>query len=180
MENTLSFFLTDHTISVGRFRLNSHGRAVFILCCQLSFSLIGMVNHLLDYEQSPIFPQGQQSARNARAPAPRRVSPFLAWGDFHARSRFARSSIPEETQGTIRSLIIYIYSRKLKRFFLRRQDTPYQPEYSQVTNLAASGVTSPLVGLKRIVGVVQDSNSRHDQLEYFQTTFGKCTSSSLR
>ena len=112
--------------------------------------------------------------------SPRRVSPFLAWGDFHARSRFARSSIPEETQGTIRSLIIYIYSRKLKRFFLRRQDTPYQPEYSQVTNLAASGVTSPLVSLKRIVGVVQDSNSRHDQLEYFQTTFGKCTSSSLR
>ena len=46
MESTLSFFLTDHTISVGRFRLNAHGRAVFILCCQLSFSLIGMVKHL--------------------------------------------------------------------------------------------------------------------------------------
>ena len=28
--------------------------------------------------------------------SPRRVSPFLAWGDFHARSRFARSTIPEE------------------------------------------------------------------------------------
>ena len=27
---------------------------------------------------------------------PRRVSPFLAWGDFHVRSRFARSTIPEE------------------------------------------------------------------------------------
>ena len=26
----------------------------------------------------------------------RGVSPFLAWGDFHARSRFARSTIPEE------------------------------------------------------------------------------------
>ena len=26
----------------------------------------------------------------------RRVSPFLAWGDFHACSRFARSTIPEE------------------------------------------------------------------------------------
>ena len=23
-------------------------------------------------------------------------SPFLAWGDFHARSRFARPTIPEE------------------------------------------------------------------------------------
>ena len=37
--------------------------------------------------------------------APRLVSPFLAWGDFHARSRFARSTIPEEKWGTTRSLI---------------------------------------------------------------------------
>ena len=36
--------------------------------------------------------------------SPRRVSPFLAWGDFHARSRFARSTIPEEKWGTTRSL----------------------------------------------------------------------------
>jgi len=34
-----------------------------------------------------------------------RVSPFLAGGDFHARSRFARSTIPEEKcMGTTRSL----------------------------------------------------------------------------
>ena len=33
-----------------------------------------------------------------------RVSPFLAWGDFHARSRFARSTVPEEKWGTTRSL----------------------------------------------------------------------------
>ena len=33
-------------------------------------------------------------------------SPFLALGDFHARSRFARSTtIPEEKSGTTRSLI---------------------------------------------------------------------------
>ena len=32
------------------------------------------------------------------------VSPFLAWVDFHARSRFARSTIPEEKWGTTRSL----------------------------------------------------------------------------
>ena len=37
--------------------------------------------------------------------SPRRVSPFLAWGDFHARSRFARSTIPEEKWGTTRTLI---------------------------------------------------------------------------
>ena len=34
----------------------------------------------------------------------RSVSPFLAWGNFHARSRFARSTIPEEKWGTTRSL----------------------------------------------------------------------------
>ena len=33
-----------------------------------------------------------------------RVSPFLAWGDFHARSRFARSSIAEQKWGTTRGL----------------------------------------------------------------------------
>ena len=32
------------------------------------------------------------------------MSPFLAWGDFHAPSRFARSTIPEEKWGTTRSL----------------------------------------------------------------------------
>ena len=36
--------------------------------------------------------------------SPRRVSPFLAWGDFHACSRFARSTIPKEKWGTTRSL----------------------------------------------------------------------------
>ena len=34
------------------------------------------------------------------------VSPFLAWGDFHACSSFARSTIPEEKWGTTRSLFI--------------------------------------------------------------------------
>ena len=32
------------------------------------------------------------------------MSPFLEWGDLHARSRFARSTIPEEKWGTTRSL----------------------------------------------------------------------------
>ena len=36
--------------------------------------------------------------------SPRRVSPLLVWGDFHARSRFARPTIPEEKWGTTRSL----------------------------------------------------------------------------
>ena len=37
--------------------------------------------------------------------SPRCVSPFLAWVDFHVRSRFVRSTIPEEKWGTTRSLI---------------------------------------------------------------------------
>ena len=39
-----------------------------------------------------------------REKATRGVSPFLAWGDFHARLRFARSTILEEKWGTTRSL----------------------------------------------------------------------------
>ena len=38
----------------------------------------------------------------------RRVSPILAWGDFHARSRFTRSTIPEEKCGTARSLKVRV------------------------------------------------------------------------
>ena len=32
------------------------------------------------------------------------MSPFLAWGDFHALLRFARSTIPEDKWGTTRTL----------------------------------------------------------------------------
>jgi len=37
----------------------------------------------------------------------RAKTPFLAWGDFHARLRFARSTIPEEKWGTTRSLYVW-------------------------------------------------------------------------
>ena len=73
----------------------------------------------LDYEWSPIFlsDSGASETRARVKIIPRekkatrggerekcRVSPFLAWGDFHARSRFARPTIPEEKWGTTRSL----------------------------------------------------------------------------
>ena len=45
--------------------------------------------------------------KQKREKATRHVSPFLAWGDFHARSRFARSTIPEKKWGTTRSLSCY-------------------------------------------------------------------------
>ena len=41
---------------------------------------------------------------STREKATRGVSPFLAWGDFHARLRFACSTISEEKWGTTRSL----------------------------------------------------------------------------
>ena len=54
----------------------------------------------------PHFSSGivERAKRERAWKSPRRVSPFLAWGDFHARSRFARSTIPEGKWGTTRSL----------------------------------------------------------------------------
>ena len=46
----------------------------------------------------------REKATRGAALSPRRVSPVLTWGDFNARSRFARSTIPEEKGGTTRSL----------------------------------------------------------------------------
>ena len=37
------------------------------------------------------------------------MSPFLACGDFHARSCFARSTIPEEKWGTTLSFACYFH-----------------------------------------------------------------------
>ena len=41
-----------------------------------------------------------------------RVSPFLAWDDFQARLRFARSTIPDEKWGTTRSLSVSLRRNK--------------------------------------------------------------------
>ena len=63
---------------------------------------------------SPFLAWGDFHARSRFAPStiPKekwgttRVSPFLVWGDFHARSLFAGSTIPEEKWGTTRTLIV--------------------------------------------------------------------------
>ena len=48
--------------------------------------------------------------------SPCRMSPFLAWVDFHAHSRFARSTIPEKKWGTTRSLLYCLgYTRHCLR-----------------------------------------------------------------
>ena len=48
----------------------------------------------------------------------RKMKPFLAWGGFHARSRFARSTIPKEKWMTTRSLQ-YCISRNFRVISLR-------------------------------------------------------------
>ena len=63
--------------------------------------------HCLDYEQSLICPQGQQSGKfyaSARENHHPTEKGETRWGDIHARSSFARSTIPEEKWGTTRSL----------------------------------------------------------------------------
>ena len=70
----------------------------------------------LDYEATTSIPpfflrDSRVSETRARVKITPRLSPFLAWGDFHARSRFARSTIPEglpeEKWGTTRSLSLF-------------------------------------------------------------------------
>ena len=53
--------------------------------------------------------------REKRRLSPRRVSSFLAWVDFHARSRFARSTISEEKWGTTRSLFCHALGLKIEQ-----------------------------------------------------------------
>ena len=42
---------------------------------------------------------GEILVSRAERHAAGKLSPFLAWGDIHARSRFACSTIPEEKWG---------------------------------------------------------------------------------
>ena len=56
--------------------------------------------------KSPHARKGDTRRGERKILSPHRVSPFLARGDFHARSRFARSTIPEEKWGSARSLKI--------------------------------------------------------------------------
>ena len=50
----------------------------------------------------PIFPHSRASKTRARVEiTTREKNAFLAWGDFHARSRFARSTTSEEKWGLL-------------------------------------------------------------------------------
>ena len=47
----------------------------------------------------------ERACKSPHARKARRSGPFLVWGDFQARSPFARSTIPEDKWGKIRSLV---------------------------------------------------------------------------
>ena len=98
----------------GQDKTNRRDRLPLIpmILCDLEVPRAGAPSPLwclsLDYEQSPFFLRDSRAtetrARQKITPhefSPRRVSPFLAWGDFHARSRFACSTIPEENWGLL-------------------------------------------------------------------------------
>ena len=57
------------------------------------------------------------------------MSPFLAWGDFHARSRFARSTIPEEKWGTTRSLQPNVFSHVVCKFIGTKESVNIRKEF---------------------------------------------------
>ena len=48
-----------------------------------------------------------------------RMKPFLAWGDFRARSCFAHSIIPEEKWGTTRSLHLVLHADQTLLFLFK-------------------------------------------------------------
>ena len=47
----------------------------------------------------------------------------LAWGDFHARSRFARSTIPEEESGLIVVYVLGLLQIRQKRVVFNKLQT---------------------------------------------------------
>ena len=57
-----------------------------------------------------------RETRQHAAGREKNVSPFLAWGDFHALSRFARSTISEEKWGTSSSLTFILRDSLLPPF----------------------------------------------------------------
>ena len=89
-ENTIIFFkFPQYKEYYGTSRLGQ-------LSCYVGLT----IQHVFKLRVVPHFSSGIVEKNDS----PRLVSPFLAWGDFHARSRFARSTIPEEKWGTTRSL----------------------------------------------------------------------------
>ena len=107
----------------------SHGEILMVKCSEMarnttntfslitnsnvSFTLLAISISWEEAKLSPIFTSSYSRTRQrfdfssclvpGRSLSPPRLA-FLAWGDFHVRSRFARSTIPEEKWGL---LVVY-------------------------------------------------------------------------
>ena len=84
----------------------------------------------------------------------RGVSPFLAWCDFHARSRFACSIIPEGKWGTTRSLLWNI-SFVFYWFYYRYVVEPYRKYPNLLEVLLNFLKTEQAPGIRREVTFVR-------------------------
>ena len=62
------------------------------------------------------------------------MSPFLAWGDFHARARFACSTIPEERWGlfVVYTILSALCFREFKLRVTVSRTPPIHPEGGRV------------------------------------------------
>ena len=92
----LNFYVYTDVDNRERARARNKKKRNFLRTCDMS----------IDYEQSPIFPskivERATSERAWKSPHARKVR--HGRGEFHVRSRFARSTIPEDKWGTTRSL----------------------------------------------------------------------------
>ena len=62
-----------------------------------------------------------------------KTTPLLAWGNFHARSRFVRSTIPEVKWGTTRSL---------PASYRRKEGVGFVPHYARESSFIIAKPTS--------------------------------------
>ena len=87
------------------------------------------------------------------------MSPFLAWDDFHARSRFARSTIPEEKWGTTRSLNgnLQKYNKRQKENVIRMVHKTSKTPYSD---------RPPIVVIK-MFEITKDLNLKKSKSNYY-------------
>ena len=76
-----------------------------------------------------------------------KIIPFLAWGDFHARSRFARFPIPEGKWGT---------SRSLSASYRRKEGVGIVLNYARESSIESSFIiTKPTTAYIQLTYVLQ-------------------------
>ena len=114
--------------------------------------------------KSPHARKGDTRWGERKMTSPHRVSPFLAWGDFHAHSRLARSTIPEEKWGTTRSL----GGDQLSSIFLSRKGCDLK--IRQALSTPISGYCSHVLLMVLIPADYDEIKDSHVQLHLYNQT----------